>query len=272
MPSLHLVKRKTGSGTSKSGRSKYLKYLFCGIVFLLFFYPEYPKRLLYPFLFGQKYSDKLTISTAGSYTDDTYADITIKRNNTGYILHPKTKYAITAKVGYVDKYDTFFNKLYRGHSQKDYIDLVPLDLLLVYNNMAAPDTFNMFIFKHEERMGSVLCKGVKYKESAFSFYSSQQQVDESRKNYEKCSPNINSAHYNNYHPIPATEKINKALHTLLKGDIVYLEGYLVDVPQMGLVTGTRTNQHHQYISGGQNPGMCFILYTTKVITNGYIYQ
>ena len=68
------------------------------------------------------------------------------------------------------------------------------------------------------------------------------------------------------------ENINKGLHTLIAGDVVHIEGYLVDVPSMGMLTGTRTNQHHEYVMSGQNPGMCFILFTTKLTVNGYTYQ
>ena len=135
-----------------------------------------------------------------------------------------------------------------------------------------PEIYKLFEFDHEERTGFIKCKGVKYKESFFSFYSSASEREKSEKNYAICNPHINPNQFNNYHPIPANEKINKGLHTLLAGDIVYLEGYLVDVPSMGMLTGTRTNQHHEYVMGGQNPGMCFILFTTKLTVNGYTYQ
>ncbi len=241
---------------------------------LIFLFPEYPKRLVYPLLFAQKSAEKLTVSQEAYYEDIVSAPIEITRSNVKYTLYPKTKYSVTAKIGYVDHYDTLFNKMYRGHSQSDYINLVPIDLLMVHADMAKPKIYSLFEFEHEERLGRILCKGVKYKESFFSYYSSESEREESEKNSAVCNPHINENQYNNYHPIPANENINKGLHTLTAGDVVYVEGYLVDVkaPKYYLNTGTRTDQHHPYFVNGQNPGMCFILYTTKIIVNGYIYQ
>lgn len=239
---------------------------------LIFLFPEYPKRLIYPLLFAQKSAEKLTVSQDGTYKDVEPATFSFSRNSYTYQLLMKTQYSITAKIGYIDHYDTILNKIYRGHSQSKYINLVPIDLLMVYADMAKPDIYKLFEFGHEERAGIIKCKGVKYKESFFSYYSSESEREESEKNSAICNPHINEDQFNNYHPIPANENVNKGLHTLLAGDVVHLEGYLVDVPAMGLHTGTRTSQRHDYVMGGQNPGMCFILYTTKIIVNGYIYQ
>ncbi len=253
--------------------NKIVVCIWLGLLF--FFFPEYPKRLVYPLLFGQKASEKLTISKDGNYEDVTNPPIDFVKNDVTYTLYPKTKYSITAKIGYIDHYDTIFNKIYRGYSQNNYINLVPMDLLMVNGNMAKPEIYKLFEFEHEERLGRVICKGVKYRHSFFSaYFSSEEEFQKSEDNYKKCHPNINENEYNNYHPIPANENINKGLHTMLAGDVVYIEGYLTDV-KMGkylLPTGTRTNQYHNYLINGQNPGMCFILYTTKLIVNGYAYQ
>ena len=267
MPKLHILRQ--GKPKKKAvGNST----IIGAIVLLLFFFPEYPKRLVYPFLFGHKTAEKLVISQDGTYKDVEQTNFDFSRNKYVYELQLKTQYSITAKIGYIDHYDTWFNKIYRGHSQNDYINLVPVDLLMVYGDMAKPDIYKLFEFDHEERLGIIKCKGVKYKESFFSFYSSDSEREESQKNLAICNPHISENQFNNYHPMPANEKINKGLHTLLAGDVVHLEGYLVDVPSIGLRTGTRTNQHHDYVMGGQNPGMCFILFTTKLIVNGHEYN
>lgn len=267
MPKLHILRQ--GNPKKKAVKNSTIIGM---LLMLLFLFPEYPKRLIYPFLFGQKTTENLKISQDGNYEDVSPNIFNFTRNNYFYKLQPKTKYNITAKIGYVDHYDTLFNKIYRGHSQNNYINLVPIDLLLIYGDMAKPDIYKLFEFDHEERLGIIKCKGVKYKESFFSFYSSDSEREESEKNSAICTPHINENQFNNYHPIPANEKINKGLHTLLAGDVVYLEGYLVDVPSMGMHTGTRTSQRHDYVMSGQNPGMCFILFTTKLIINGYAYQ
>lgn len=267
MPELHVLQRaKPKKKTVKNST------ILSVAVLLLFFFPEYPKRLIYPLLFGQKSTEKLMVSQDGTYKDVEPTTFSFSRNNYTYLLQPKTQYSITAKIGYIDHYDTILNKIYRGHSQNNYINLVPVDLMMVYGDMAKPDIYKLFEFDHEERTGIIKCKGVKYKESFFSFYSSDSEREESEKNLAICNPHINPNQFNNYHPIPANEHINKGLHTLLAGDVVHLEGYLVDVPSMGMHTGTRTSQHHDYVMGGQNPGMCFILFTTKLSVNGYTYK
>lgn len=259
----------------KNRRQKNKTYIVCiALGLLMFLYPEYPKRLFYPFLFGQKTNEKLEISQDACYEDLNTAPITFARNNIKYILYPQTKYSVSAKIGYVDSYDTILNKIYRGHSQSDYINLAPIDLFMIYGDMAKPEIYKLFEFDHEERTGYIKCKGVKYKESFFSFYLSDSEREKSEKNLAVCNPHINENQFNNYHPIPANENVNKGLHTLLAGDIIYIEGYLVNVkaPSFTLATGTRTNQHHPFVMNGENPGMCFIIYTTKIIVNGYVYQ
>ena len=194
-------------------------------------------------------------------------------NGKKYMLVPKTRYAVTGRVGIVDSYDTLFNKFYRGHSQSAYINLVPQDIFLVIGDMARDDIFQKFKFEHEERLGRVLCKGVKYRTSFFSFRMSEEEAQKNMEKLNACNQYINQSEQYNYHPIPATKRINKALSMLVPGDVVYLEGYLVDVPSMRLKTGTRKDQYHEnMIVSGRAPGMCFILYTTKVMLNGRVYE
>lgn len=250
-------------------------YKFWGIVtvlLLMFFFPEYPKKLVYPMLFGKPYAERLEISAQDFFEDVDASAFNFSRNGRTYRLQPRTKYAVTAKVAFVDHYDTLFNKMFRGFAQADYIDLVPQDLLLLIGNMATPEVFEKLAFEHEERLGRVLCKGVKYRGSFMTSFISAEKARENSKKYQACNRLIREEEYNNYHPIPANENINRALSMLVKGDVVNLEGYLVDVPQMGLNTGTRKRQFHKRFVNGMQPGMCFILYTTKIIVDNHIYE
>lgn len=276
MPSLSEIQPPYEKSSAKSRRLSlkiWQKYAVFAIILFLFCYPEYLKRLFYPYIFGEPTNAVLDTSSPEIYQDMKLPAVTVFRHKTNYILLPKTKYAVTAKVAYVDYYDTVFNRIYRGHSQKDYINLVPLDLFLLNGDMAKPEIMKLFTFEHEERLGRVLCKGVKYSRSFWpTFFKDEEEYEASKAKLQQCEKYQKEENLNNYHPIPANEKINKALHQLVFGDTVYLEGFLVDVPQMGLKTGTRKQQHHQYVMGGQQPGMCFILYTTKVIVNNRVYQ
>lgn len=257
-------------------KPRFKKFIFwlgiCCLIFL-FFYPQYIKRIIYPYLLGKPSPEPMQISAEDFYEDISVQPIEFKRNNESYILEPKVYYKTTGRIGIVDNYDTLSNIIYRWHKQKEYINLVPRDLILVIGQMAKPEIFKQFEFMHEERVGYISCKGVKYRTSFMPIFMSREKAHENWERYNRCQQLIKDEERNNYHPIPANEIINRALSMLLPGDIVTLEGYLVDVPQMGLYTGTRKGQIHKKLKvGGMKSTMCFILYTTRVIINGRIYE
>lgn len=123
------------------------------------------KRVIYPYIFGQKYGAALEISNEDYFEDVANTPFVFERGSKQYTLVPRTRYAVTGKVGIVEKYDTLWGRFYRGHAQGLYINLVPQDVFLVIGNMAKEDVFRKFVFEHEERLGRVLCKGVKYRRS-----------------------------------------------------------------------------------------------------------
>lgn len=249
-----------------------LKIFICLFILLNIIHPLYIKRFLYPRLYGVDYVQQ-EISQIDAYEDISSGGFVFERNGKKYTLLPKVKYSVTGKVGIVEHYDTWFGKIFRGYFQGDYINLAPRDVLIVMGNMAKDDVFKMFKFEHEERAGYVLCKGVKYKTSFATFFKDEKEAKQSIENLQKCSPFQKEEEYNNYHLIPVNEKINKVLSTLIYGDTVSLEGYLVDIPEMKLTTGTRKGQKHKdMITNGMNPGKCFILYTNKVVINNIVYE
>ena len=252
---------------------KYKWHIVFALLIFQFFFPEYLKRQIYPYFYGKSFDKQLVVSSQDYFEDVNIFPFSFTRGKYTYQLEPKTIYAVTGRVGIVDHYDTLWNKFYRGQFQGKYISLVPQDVFLVIGNMARDDIFEKFNFEHEERLGRVVCKGVKYRTSFLPSATNREKAEKNWQKYNECNQYIRQEEQNNYHPIPATNNINKALSMLLKGDLVYLEGYLVDVPEMGLKTGTRKKQYHEnIIVKGQAPGMCFILYTTKVILNGRVYE
>ena len=258
-------------------KAQYKKNIVRAIVFVLllsFFFPQYWKRCVYPRLFGKPAEQRQEISDEDFFEDFDAVPFKIQREHRNYLLVPKVKYSVTGRIGIVDHYDGWWTRIYRGQSQGKYIDLVPRDIFLVIGKMAQPDVFKLFEFEHEERMGRALCKGVKYQKSFMSaHYIDEKEAKISEENSRRCDPYMNMKEQNNYHPIPANEKINKALSMLLKGDIVTLEGILVDVPELGLSTGTRKEQFHdKWVIAGQKAYKCFVLYTTRVIVNGVVYE
>ena len=257
----------------KKRRHKIIKTVVAVGLLLCFMFPQYARRLVYPHLIGQPTKKNLQISANDFFEDVTAAPFKYERGNRTYTLLPRTKYAVTGRVGIIDDYDTLWNKIYRGQFQGEYITLVPRDLMVVIGQMGRPEIFKMFEFEHEERLGRVLCKGVKYRTSFMPSFMSAKKASENWHKYQECNQYIKNEEYNNYHPIPANERINKALGMLVKGDVVHIEGILVDVPEMGLNTGTRKEQTHRNMAvNGMAPGMCFILYTTRVILNNRMYE
>lgn len=260
----------------KKQRSKYKSWLLkIGVCLLILYllFPQYLRRMVYPFMFGKPTAEPLQISVADEFEDITAAPFKYTRGGQVYVLQPRTKYKVTGRVGIIDDYSTLRNRIFRGQFQGNYINLVPRDLFLVIGKLADPQVFKLFEFEHEERMGTMLCKGVEYSKSFMPKMLSEKEYQKSQEKYKNCQRYMNGADLNNYHPIPANERINKALSMLVAGDVVHLEGILVDVPAMRLNTGTRKNQKHKdQVVSGYEPGMCFILYTTKVILNGRVYE
>jgi len=264
----------------KNKCKKFLKIALAVGLIIYFVFPKYWKAAIYPFLYGKQRGIEQKIS-AESYFEDVQSEpFNFKRKDSTYLLIPKTKYSATGRVGITERYDGWWNKFYRGYStnssQHSYIDLVPQDVYLVIGKMAEPDIFNMFKFIHEERWGGVGCRGVRYHTSILSDFMTNRKRKQSQENYEKCNPYINDNEKNNYHPIPANENINAALSMLKHGDLVSIEGVLVDVSINGkpfIETATRHSQNHPWARiGGIVSGWCFVLYTTKIVVNGVLYE
>ena len=266
----------------KNDRKRFWKIVVVVVLIVFFMFHQYWKALIYPFIYGTQHGIEQKISIEDYFEDVQQEPFYFERNGSAYYLTPKTKYRATGRVGITEHYDGWRNKFYRGYfknsSQHSYIDLVPQDVFLVIGKMAEPEIFKMFNFVHEERNGGVKCKGVKYRTSSLfsQFGMSRKKWEKNQKKYEKCNPYIKKEESNNYHPIPANKNINAALSILKHGDVVSLEGFLVDVSIDGkkfLETATRHSQIHPWARiGGQVSGWCFVLYTTKIIVNGVLYE
>ncbi|MEJ2749825.1 MAG: hypothetical protein P8183_18235, partial [Anaerolineae bacterium] len=79
-----------------------------------------------------------------------------------------------------------------------------------------------------------------------------------------------TGHSANVHIIPATDNLDKALRQVEKNDLVYLEGYLVDLQ---VREGGRVG--HVYTSLSREDtgdGACEILYVERLVVNGRLYE
>lgn len=233
-----------------------LKYISAGVLIFLFFYPAYVYRLIYPYVFGKQINGRLEISNKDYFTElQNPQDIRIKTPKMTYILSPQVKYAVTGKVAYVERYSDWWEKFAHGYdlSHMLYNSLSPMDLTLVYGPLANKEKYQYINFDHEYRTAKMT-----YSQSHITH---QELID----------------YLNNYHIIPANNRIRRALDTIITDDTIYIEGYLVNVqaveePRFYLKTGIKHNQWHKELYGGNYAPMCFVLYTTKIIMKHRIYE
>ena len=222
--------------------------VFCALVFF-YNHQEYIKKPLYQYLYAKPYAKQIIV-----WEKDVFSELSsgqsqpFSRNYDGrnIVFIPKKAYAVTARVGYVDRYEGIKERFFHGYdtNRKIYNSFAPLDLALVYGNSAYHEKFDT-CFKHEYRL----------------LWS--------------C-PEISTEYFNNYHIIPANDNLLKGVATLKKGDVVHVEGLLVNVKVPAwneMLTGTSHNMTHKnQFAGGLYTGMCFILYLQKLMVDGYVYE
>lgn len=226
-----------------------IKCAFAGALLFFGLHTEYIKRLIYPYIYAAPYNKPLKV-----WETDVFADLNsvqtqpITRNFAGVPITflPQKAYVANARIGIIDRYDGLWEKFYHGYDKRRriYNSFAPLDLALVHGKSAYHQKFNS-CFKHEYRL----------------LWS--------------C-PEISSNNFNNYHMVPINKNVRKGLETLKKGDIIHIEGLLVNVqvPTWNeMKTGTSHNMTHEdQFAGGLYTGMCFILYLKKLAVDGYIYE
>ncbi len=79
-----------------------------------------------------------------------------------------------------------------------------------------------------------------------------------------------ATHSANIHIVPATDNLGKALRTVSKNDMIYLEGYLVDIEaddygQEGSIRTSLTRED-------TGKGACEILYVTRLVIEDRFYE
>ena len=226
-----------------------IKFAVFGFILFLWLHPEHIKRLIYPYIYAQSYDKPINVWESDVFVDLPPVQTQPIMRNFGekpITFLPQKAYAVNARIGYIDRYDGLWEKFYHEHDKrrKIYNSFAPLDLTLVHGQSAFHKKFNS-CFKHEYRL----------------LWS--------------C-PEIGSNFFNNYHIIPVNSNVRKGLETLRKGDIIHVEGLLVNVQVPSwheMKTGTSHNMTHEdQFAGGLYTGMCFILYLKKLAVGGYIYE
>lgn len=170
----------------------------------------------------------------------------------------RRKYSVKGRVVFVDWNDGWFNTWYhaaRNEGTKLYNAVSPVDLSIIHGKTAEDGNWQKIKFDHEERG---LITSYRYDNM----------------------PVINNDEINNNHVIPANNAIRKAISIMKVGDIVELEGYLMDWNGTGkfswfnIETAIEPGELHTKIlfGGQQGAGLCRQFYITKISFNGYTFE
>ena len=169
----------------------------------------------------------------------------------------KKKYALSGMLTYHDDNTTFWKKYFENSGNeigRTYNRIASHDLTIVWGKMAAPDNLKKIKFVHE-------LNGVMYSCKESDCY-------------------VDGAEINNFHIIPANKRIDKALSALPTSRKVpiYVEGYLTnwygtgDYQYLTMETALDSHTISRQKSGGQRTGLCYQLYLTKFVYDGYVFE
>ncbi len=190
--------------------------------------------------------------TEAVFTRDATASISIEADpvqtaDKETILPPmqigRNKYFFTVKAGYQINGMLVGKRLYlQGHWGR----LSPYDYSLVWGNM--PSYLPNLKFSNAFR---------------FCLYKYKRNVILDNKYIE--------SHLSNNHIIPSNQNIRRALKTVRKGNLVRIDGYLVNVTANVKGKGT-ANWNTSTIRTDTGNGACEIIYVTKLQINDRIFQ
>ena len=169
----------------------------------------------------------------------------------------KKKYALSGILVYHDDNTTFWKKHFWNSGDeigKTYNKIASHDLTIVWGKTASPDNLKKIKVGHELNLALLECT--------------------------TCNCYFGIGDFNNFHIIPANERLNDALSVLPRSKKVpiYVEGYLTDWYgtgdyqdlKMDTALDARTTSRQK--AGGGKTGLCYQLYLTKFIYDGYTFE
>lgn len=225
----------------EKGRGTFVDYFLIAAIFVIF-------SLTAVLSFSLLYRPHSTVAPQAAFplqpTDDPVqssvtgeaADpIVWEENGMTWTMQPRASYQISARV--------LGNKRYYDWQSS----VVPRDLALAWGDMSDPAVDEWIRWRQSNR-----------------WYHSEWDGQL------PYSQSYIASHTANVHIIPATDNLDKALRQLEENDLVYLEGYLVDLQ---VVDGARVGQVHTSLSREDTgDGACEILYVERLIVNGQVYE
>lgn len=171
-------------------------------------------------------------------------------------LNFRAEYQVTGRAVYVDVYD---NSFYFGFKSKQqelntlYNAVSPLDISLFIGQTAADGNWQKIKVGHEYRVMTWR-------------WSSADKVT------------VNMDEISNSHIIPASTAIRHGFDTINKGDIVYINGFLLDWNPVGefadidFKTALTPGEIADFKLGGRISGLCRYFYVTELTVKGYAFK
>lgn len=238
-------------------KNRIIIFIFIVIAFLCWKYIL--KAYTFQYIYGQKLSENILQDepfevNIQKLSDPIEVNITFGKYDFDLIFRAKFK-AVT-RVVYVDIYDQsfYFGIKPRSARWRDvYNTIAPLDVSIFIGGMAADENWQKFKIEHDYRIMHTLLS----KLEGIPIYKDDE--------------------LQNIHTIPATKNIRRGFDTVKRGDVIKLEGYLVDWREMGEFADTleqgalKMSEISEEKIGGEYANLCMFLYVTKLVANGYIY-
>jgi hypothetical protein len=160
----------------------------------------------------------------------------VQKKNYIFTITPKAAYKISGVVKSVKRYSDDWNSY-----------LSPLDVALVWGRLAEPDMDKYIRYWQEHR---------------WYYYRYEAGTPVSKDYIIK--------HSSNNHLIPANENIKQALNLIEKGQMIYIDGYLVNVD------GGYKNDKYWWRTSltrdDTGDGSCEVIYVKRINIGGKIYQ
>lgn len=172
------------------------------------------------------------------------------------LINFRAEYQVIGRAVYVDVYD---NSFYFGFKSKQqelnalYNAVSPLDISLFIGETAQDGNWQKIKVGHEYRV----------------LTWQWQRSDKVTVNMDEIS---------NSHVIPANTAVRRGFDTIRKGDIVYLNGFLLDWNPLGefedikYKTALTAGEIADFKIGGRISGLCRYFYVTELAVGGYMFK
>lgn len=217
------------------------------------------QRPLYQFLWGNYTGGKFEVG-GEEFVAFPDTEVWQKAEVGGYEIEYqiRRKYKVRGRIVFVDRNDGIVNTWYHAAANegvKLYNAVASVDVSVIHGATAEDGNWQKLEFKHEERG---LIWRYRYADK----------------------PVVNNREINNNHVIPATTAVRRAVDVMKVGEIVEMEGYLMDWKGTGkfswfnVQTATEPGELHseQLYGGVPGAGLCRQFYVTKVCFDGYCFE